>query len=623
MTSNKYIKHSKEELLKLVEKQDKELAKKKYGLIWDSEKKPEQIVLDCENNIPILKRIKDKEINTNNSDDNILIEGDNYHALTCLNYTHKEKIDVIYIDPPYNTGNKTEWKYNDKYIDDNDGYRHSKWLNMMEKRLLLAKNLLKHGASIFISIGDDEHANLKLLCDKIFGRQNFITSISRIAKTASNKGKFFAPSCDYVLLYTKSVETLKDDSFAQDVNEDLYKKEDEHGKYRDDVALFQSSLDSRPNQRYYIECPDGSLVVPPGNVFPDKKEDACFVMPKNNNDKVWRWSYPTYLQQKNMLVFKQTKTSPLLNENGKQAKYNIYTKSYLKTRQETGIKPRNFLIEKSFLNRKGADYIKKMGINFNYSKPKALIRHLIELSNADSNAIILDFFAGSGTTGEVVLDMNNEDKGSRTFILSTNNEVGFKEEYDFRKANNFSKEDIKLLSDKKDKKYIDFLEKNGVATSVCYPRLKCVIKGYKEISKKAPIIKGLNGNLQYFKTDLIPVERIDNVEDKSRRELTEKAGQMIAIKENIFEEVETCDWYQIFENKDKSKKTAIYFREDMSKFDILIKKLKNVPTVLYVFSYGRIDKKTFKYLGKNIIIEDIPEPILEIYKEINLTLKDK
>lgn len=621
--AKKYINLSKEELLKLVEKQDKELATKKYGLVWDSEKEPEQVVLDCEKNIPILKRDKTKEIRTDNSDDNIMIEGDNYHALTCLNYTHKGKIDVIYIDPPYNTGNKTEWKYNDKYIDDNDGYRHSKWLNMMEKRLLLAKNLLKDGASIFISIGDDEHANLKLLCDKIFGRQNFITSISRIAKTASNLGKFFAPSCDYILLYTKSVETLKDDSFAQDVNDDLFKKEDELGKYRDDIAFYQSSLkDLRPNQRYFVECPDGSLVIPPGQTIPETKQDAEVVLQKDG-DKRWRWSVETYLQQKDMLVFKETKTSPLLDENGDQAKYNIYTKSYLKDRQETGVKPRNFLIEKEFLNRKGADYIKKIGINFNYSKPKALIHHLIDLSNADNKAIILDFFAGSGTTGEVVLDLNNEDGGKRNFILCTNNEVGYKEESAFIKKNNLTKEDFKLLEKNPDKKYLDFLEKNGVATSVCYPRLKSIINGYKEVSKNAPLIKGLNGNLQYFKTDLIPVQRIDNVEDRQRRELTEKAGQMIAIKENTFEEVEICEWFQIFENKDKSRKTAIYFREDMDEFDSLVKKLGKTNTILYIFSYGRIDKKLFKYLEKNITIEDIPEPILEIYKEINLTIKDK
>jgi len=619
----KYNKFTKEELLKLVEKQDEELAKKKYGLIWDSEKEPEQVVLDCENNIPVLERVKDKEVRTDDSDDNILIEGDNYHALTCLNYTHKGKIDVIYIDPPYNTQNKTEWKYNDCYMDPNDGYKHSKWLNMMEKRLVLAKNLLKEGASIFISIGDDEHANLKLLCDKIFGRQNFITSISRIAKTASNLGKFFAPSCDYILLYTKSIETLKDDSFAQNVNEDLYKKEDEFGKYRDDIAFYQSSLkDLRPNQRYFVECPDGSFVIPPGKTFPKNKQDAEIILQKEG-DKRWRWSVKTYLQKKDMLVFKETKTSPLLNENGDQAKYNIYTKSYLIDRQKTGVKPRNFLVEKEFLNRKGADYIKKIGINFDYSKPKALIQHLIELSNIDTNAIILDFFAGSGTTGEVVLDLNKKDNGTRNFILCTNNEVGYKDELKFIKDNNLSKEDFKNLHKNPTKEYLEFLEKHGVATSVCYPRLKKIINGYQEVSKKAPFIDGLGRNLQYFKTDLIPVDRIDNVGDVQRKKLTYKAGQMIAIKENTFEEVETNEWYQIFENKDKNRKTAIYFREDMDEFEKLIEELGKTQTTLYVFSYGRVDKNGFKYLGKSIVIDDIPEPILEIYKEINLTLKDK
>jgi len=110
--------------------------------MWDREKEPEQVVLDCENNLPVLKRVKGKEIKTDDGEDNILIEGDNYHALTVLNYTHKEKIDVIYIDPPYNTGNK-DFIYNDRFVDKEDGYRHSKWLNFMEKRLNIAKNLLK------------------------------------------------------------------------------------------------------------------------------------------------------------------------------------------------------------------------------------------------------------------------------------------------------------------------------------------------------------------------------------------------------------------------------------------------------------------------------------------------
>ena len=140
--ANYYDDLSKDELKELLKKQNKELARKKYGLVWDSEKEPEKVVLDCQKKLPILKEDKSREIKTNDDDYNLLIEGDNYHALQVLNYTHKEKIDVIYIDPPYNTGTeKGGFVYNDKYVDKEDGYRHSKWLNFMEKRLDLAKYL--------------------------------------------------------------------------------------------------------------------------------------------------------------------------------------------------------------------------------------------------------------------------------------------------------------------------------------------------------------------------------------------------------------------------------------------------------------------------------------------------
>ena len=567
---SKYQKLSKEELLKLVEKQDTELESKKYGLLWDREKEPEQVVLDCENNLPILKRITEKEIRTDESDDNIFIEGDNYHSLTVLNYTHKGKIDVIYIDPPYNTGKKDEWKYNDKFIDDNDSYRHAKWLNMMEKRLELSKHLLKEDGVIFISIGEQEVANLNLLCGKVFRHENFLTLISRISKTASDKGNIFAPSCDYIVCYAKNKAKIDTSNFYDEVDEDLYTKEDKDGRYRDDVALYQSGLIGlRPNCRYFIKAPDGSKVIPPEGKF-------------------WRWEPKTSEKNKALLVFKETKNSPLLDQNGKKAKYNIYTKSYLEERRDKGTKPRNFLVDKKFLNRRGSDYLKTLGLDFPYSKPKELIDHLMRIAHIPQDAIILDFFAGSGTTGEAVLDLNNEDKGKgkRKFILCTNNE-------------------------------------GQIAEEVCYPRIEKIIKGYTKKSKNSEKIKGLGGNLQYFKTDLIPVERIDNINDKQRHELTEKAGQMIAIKENTFEEVEINEWYQIFENKDKTKKTAIYFREATNKFEELINKIKNDKVALYIFSYNRIEKELFKYLPKNIVIDDVPEPILEIYKEINLTLKDK
>lgn len=582
----RYSHLSKEELLKIVERQEKELDLKKYGLVWDREREPEQVVLDCENNLPILKRIREKQIKTNNSDDNILIEGDNYHSLTCLNYTHKGKIDLIYIDPPYNTGKEDEWKYNDKFVDKNDRYKHAKWLNMMEKRLELSKNLLKDDGIIFISIGEQELANLNLLCGKVFGHENFLTIIARISKTASNQGKYFAPSCDYVVGYARNKLRVDTSNFYDEVDEDLYAKEDEKGRYRDDIALFQSSLETRMNLRYYIQCLDGSLVIPPGKTSPPlKKEGVSVSSAIAGVDKQWRWSYQKLVQDRHLLVFKETKTSPLLDQDGNKSKYNIYVKSYLETRKDKGVKPRNFLIDKIFLNRRGTDYLKTLGLDFPYSKPKELIIHLIEKIHLTKDAIILDFFAGSGTTGEAVLELNQEEKSQRKFILCTNNE-------------------------------------GQIAEEVCYPRLEKVIKGYVKKNKVDEAIKGLGSNLQYFQTDLISVKKLTDISDEKRHELTEKAGWMIALKENTFEEVECSEYYQIFESKDKQRKTAIYFREDMKKFAELTEKLQKVKTTLYIFSYGRVDKKSFQ-LDKNITIDDIPEPIIEIYKEINLTLKEK
>lgn len=612
MANKDYSSLSKEELIELVDKLE---GKKKYGLVWDEERVPEKVVLDCQQKLPVLTEVTDKSITTNeNEPTHILIEGDNYHSLSVLSYTHKDKIDIIYIDPPYNTGNKTEWKYNDQYVDENDNYRHSKWLNMMGKRLELAKDLIKPGGSIFLSIGDDEVANLKLLCDKILGINNFITVMSRIAKTASNLGKFFAPSCDYVLLYTKQAEDLNDDSFNQDVNADLYKKEDENGFYRDDIAFYQSSQkDLRPNQRYFVQCPDGSFVIPPGTTLPKYKNDGELVAQKEG-DKRWRWAVETYLQKQHLLVFKETKTSPLIDENGKQAKYNVYTKSYLNERQESGVKPRNFLIEKEFLNRKGADYIKKMGIKFNYSKPKALIEYLFSLSNASKDAIVLDFFAGSGTTGEVVLDLNKKDKGNRQFIVCTNNEIGFKEEKEFKKQNNLSDEEYKKWIKEENPKYLEFAEENGVATSVCYPRVKNVIKGYKEITKAAKDIKGKGNNLRYFKTSFVSNSKN---KDQLRLNITKKCTEMLCLKEGIFNLFKEAEDWKIFTYG--GKYLAVYYDFPNSSLEELKDEMNKLEggKVLYCFTVNPLGLEEENFTDwKDIRLEPIPQKILDVYKRI-------
>ncbi len=162
-------------LLQKISELEAELKKvkkqKKYGLVWED--KPEQIVEDCKRNVPIL-RLKEKKkgidpvvVTDPTKDESILIEGDNYHALSVLNYTHKGKIDVIYIDPPYNTG-ASDWKYNNDYVDQNDGYRHSKWISMMYNRLALARKLLKDDGILICAIDDNELQTTSLLFDDLF-----------------------------------------------------------------------------------------------------------------------------------------------------------------------------------------------------------------------------------------------------------------------------------------------------------------------------------------------------------------------------------------------------------------------------------------------------------------------
>ena len=182
--ANDYSKLSKEELLKVVGKLE---SRKKYGLIWDEERTKEQFEKESENALPVLKEVKSKKIKTDPSKPvNILIEGDNYHALSVLNYTHQGKIDVIYIDPPYNTGNK-DFVYNDIYVDQQDTYRHSKWIAFMEKRLRLAKKLLSNEGSLFVSIDDNEYPRLIMLLEEIYGEDNIKTICVKMSESTGVK----------------------------------------------------------------------------------------------------------------------------------------------------------------------------------------------------------------------------------------------------------------------------------------------------------------------------------------------------------------------------------------------------------------------------------------------------
>lgn len=362
--------------------------------------------------------VPDEENNNkdeNKNSENIYISGDNIDALKHLVKSYSGQIKCIYIDPPYNTGNDG-FVYSDKFnlsieklievldINEDEAKRvfdmtnsksnsHSAWLTFMYPRLYVAKQLLKETGVIFISIGQEEISNLINLCNSVFGEENKISVISRVTKTASNSGTYFAPSIDYVLCYAKNIDKIE--KFVDLVDESLYKKIEADGprkgeKYRDDVALYQASLDDwRPNQKYFIECPDGSKVIPPCKNLNEVMEDG---------DGRWRWTKEKYLENIDLLVFKKTSKSPLLDENGNKAKYNVYTKSYLNDRQEDGTLPRE--IWDQFINRKGADLLKKYEIPFSFSKPFEMISYIFDIIDIKDGDIVLDFFAGSATTAE-------------------------------------------------------------------------------------------------------------------------------------------------------------------------------------------------------------------------------
>lgn len=370
----------KSELIKLLRSQ------KKYGLVWED--KPEDAEQRMVNEQPVLVEVPERAILSDDAEapNHILIEGDNLEALTALSYTHTGKIDVIYIDPPYNTGNK-DFSYNDTFIDRENGYRHSMWLSFMDKRLEISKNLLSSRGTIFISIDDNELSQLKLLCDEIFGERNFIACpVRRRRKSQANLSKNISTIHEYVLIYRKNIEhelnkveaNLDLDSFKNPDN-------DPRGPYT------TMPCTNRGGTKY-------SVVTPTGNVIEDE----------------WRFKKQTYDQlfEDNRIVFPR---------GGKgKPRYKLF----LSEKQRGGVIPNSWWDELES-NQEGAALLKQiLGEDaFSNPKPVGLITFIEKLSTL-KDSTILDFFAGSETTLHATMQLNAEDGGHRRCILATNNENG-------------------------------------------------------------------------------------------------------------------------------------------------------------------------------------------------------
>lgn len=453
MAKKDYTSWDRKELIREIDQLRK---RKKYGLVWED--KPEGVVEQCKSELPVLEEVKNKEIVTDpDKPINLLIEGDNYHALSVLNYTHKGKIDVIYIDPPYNTGNK-DFKYNDTYIDTDDAFRHSKWISFIYKRLLLAKNLLKKTGVIFISIDDNEIAQLKILCDEIFGEKNLVGMVS-VAKgtTTGQDAKKFGSSVDYLLVYGMA-NFISGRIQLTENDRKRFSKRDEKGLYS--ILQFRKTgnndrRENRPNLFYSLSAPDNTKIFPIG---------------PTGYESTWRGDIKFYnkLLKNNMIewVRQQDGWKPYVKfylEGRDKAPSNLWTD--IEGNKKATIELRDIFGDKIFQN----------------PKPTDLIKRCINLANT-TNPIILDFFVGSGTTAHAVLSMNAEDDGNRSFIVCTNNE-------------------------------------NNICSDICYPRIKKVIAGYN--NTEGILINGTSGNLKYFKTTFVPAESTDKNKTVLTKKVTE------------------------------------------------------------------------------------------------------
>ena len=359
---------------------------------------------------------------------NLYIEGDNLDVLKALRETYLGKVKMIYIDPPYNTGN--DFVYNDDFAQSRDEFEetsglfdeegnqtidpmqrntesngrfHTDWLNMIYPRLKVAKDLLSQEGLIFISIGATEISNLIKVCDEIFGPTNQAGLVSRQMKTGNNQGKFFTQNTDYIVVYAKNSisSTVLKDEMSEDLINKVYNKIQEKGKRKGEryrtMGLFQASL-KHGGSSYPIICPDGEEVIPPKGL-------------------PWRWNNNRFTKgiEDDEIVFIKSKNTPLINFHTKEkAHWNIYTKIWLTSRLEEGQLPSDLIVK--FENRHATKELININIPFDFPKPINLIKYLIGLI-PDQDFTILDFFSGSATTAHAVMQLNAEDGGNRKFIM--------------------------------------------------------------------------------------------------------------------------------------------------------------------------------------------------------------
>jgi adenine-specific DNA-methyltransferase len=564
-------------------------TKKKYGLVWED--KPEDVEEQLRENLPVLKEVKEKAIlNGDEHPNHILIEGDNLHALTALTFTHEGKIDVIYIDPPYNTGNK-DFKYNDSFVDKEDSYRHSKWLSFMDKRLRIAKRLLSEKGVIFISIDDYEQATLKLLCDEIFTEMNFVGNIIWQRSYAPiNLKKTISQNHDFILIYCKQdFSTLELNKLPRSIEAtSLYKNPDNdpRGVWQSDNFSVGPAIKEK---LYEIITPFGRKVTPPSG--------RCWLLTKSR--------YEEFLKDNRIWFGKDGKGVPRIKRFLAEVRDGVVAMS-LWTHPEVG--------HTQDAKRELKEVLHENENPFETVKPIKLIDRIFKLTTDNKKPYtILDFFAGSGTTLHATMALNAEDGGNRQCILVTNNEIDTKTE--------------KELLEKGIVKDSDEFETYGICQSVTYERNKRVIQGYT--NAKGIAVAGLkNNNLRYFKSEFVPSSKTE----QNKRWLTQASTELLCIKENCYQDVTKKEGFNslhcsVFTNGRGKYLVAVYHSRQINtvceQLTHYIKGLKITEKVkLYAFSPEKENLvDDFYEVRDKIDAVPLPEAIYNAYRAIFRVLK--
>lgn len=498
---------------------ESELNAKKYGLIWEQHEEAVDVMMRT--HIPVFTEDASKEITCDESGVyNFLLEGDNLHSLRLLEKTHRDRIDVIYIDPPYNTGSK-DFVYDDAYVDDNDGYKHSKWLSFMNQRLLSARNLLKKDGVLVISIGYQEVNNLMLLCQEIFSDRQVACVTIQTSGGKPNGG--FTYVHEYIIFVTPNDFQPRKMSFTGGISRSPF----------EGLTLSTFDKTTRPNQAYpiFIDRETMNIVgvgkslterVNEGTYsgeladfpfdFDEAPEGTAALWPISSKgaECVWRLIPERLKNDWEKGYLKVSKNKSKVNPNEYSVQYlpegvisKINSGELEVVGQEPGAPTLVFgenktvggeiptiWTEKDFHTTKGTAAIKEIfgDKRFSYPKPLELIVEILR-AVTKTDSVVLDFFAGSGTTGQACLELNKQDSGNRRFIVCTNNE-------------------------------------GDICNNVTYPRLQTIISGVR--IDGSTYSDGIPANLKYYRTDFVPRD-----EEYLSEALLEHIAEMVQLEHGV------------------------------------------------------------------------------------------